>query len=352
MADYGVTPATAALTVSATTFGVALSVLPWSLLADRFGRVPVMKASIVIAGVIGLAAPFAPSFELFVGVRFVLGIALGALPAVSMAYLAEEIADGHVTRAASTFVAGNSIGGLVGRVLAGALGQAFGWHVGLGAVAVLTLASGIAFVLLVPPPRGFVPTAVPLWRLGVILLGHLRNPRLRALYVQGLLVVGTVAAMYNYVGFRLQAPPLDVPPVVTSYLFVVFAFGAVATAVAGRLATLLGRRPLIYAGQALLVLGAALTLADDVAVVIAGLSIFTIGTFAGHALSSGLVGQLADGARAQATALYQLLYQAGSAALGWLVGVVFDLAGWPGVVGAMVLCAGAGAVALRRLGRV
>ena len=61
---------------------------------------------------------------------------------------------------------------------------------------------------------------------------------------------------------------------------------------------------------------------------------------------------LADGARAQATALYQLLYQAGSAALGWLVGVVFDLAGWPGVVGAMVLCAGAGAVALRRLGRV
>ncbi len=35
-----VSPATAALSVSAATLGLALAVIPWSVVADRIGRVP------------------------------------------------------------------------------------------------------------------------------------------------------------------------------------------------------------------------------------------------------------------------------------------------------------------------
>nr|WP_243847448.1 MFS transporter [Microbacterium ulmi] len=350
--EYGVSPATAALTVSATTLGIAVAVLPWSHIADRVGRVRTMKVSILSASVIGLMTPLAPTFEALIALRFALGCVLAALPAIAMAYLAEEIDRAHITATASTFVAGNSIGGLIGRVLAGTIGEAYGWHAGIGAVAVLTLISGIVFVFVVPAPRGFTPAPLTVRQLTRRVIVNLANPRLRSLYVQGLLFMGAITSMYNYVGFRLQTPPLDVSPRATNYVFVVFALGAVATAVSGRFAARVGRRRVILMGHALLLVGALLTLCDGVAWVVVGLALFTIGTFSGHAMASGLVGQVAESGRAQATALYQLLSQTGSATIGWLLGVVFGAVGWGGVVFALAACAVAAALALRPLGRV
>ncbi|WP_311878594.1 MFS transporter [Microbacterium forte] len=43
--NLGITPATAALAVSAATLGLAAAVVPWSMVADRMGRVPAMGIS-------------------------------------------------------------------------------------------------------------------------------------------------------------------------------------------------------------------------------------------------------------------------------------------------------------------
>src|SRR6476619_6538748 len=52
--DLGIGAATAALTISASTIGLAIGVIPWSTLADRIGRVRAISISVTVATVVGL----------------------------------------------------------------------------------------------------------------------------------------------------------------------------------------------------------------------------------------------------------------------------------------------------------
>ena len=89
--DLQVTAAEAALTISLATVGLAVTVLPWSFLADRIGRVRAMAWGISAATVLGLLAPLAPSLPVLLGLRMVEGMALGGIPAIAIAYLNEEV---------------------------------------------------------------------------------------------------------------------------------------------------------------------------------------------------------------------------------------------------------------------
>ncbi|MCU1539425.1 MAG: transporter, partial [Arthrobacter sp.] len=59
-ADLRVTAAEAALTISLATVGLAVTVLPWSFVADRIGRVRAMTWGISAATALGLLVPLAP----------------------------------------------------------------------------------------------------------------------------------------------------------------------------------------------------------------------------------------------------------------------------------------------------
>lgn len=95
--DLGITPSQSSLAVGFATVGVAVSVLPWSVVADRLGRVRAMSLSVVAATVLGLIVPLSPSLPMLLGVRFLEGMALGGLPAIAIAYVSEEeIGRAHV----------------------------------------------------------------------------------------------------------------------------------------------------------------------------------------------------------------------------------------------------------------
>lgn len=64
---------------------------------------------------------------------------------------------------------------------------------------------------------------------------------------------------------------------------------------------------------------------------IAGITLITIGFFAVHSVASGWIGQLADGAKGHASALYLLVYYLGSSVLGSLGGVFWEAGQWPWV---------------------
>ena len=83
-AELGVDAARAALGVSAATLGLAVGVLPWSAVSDRWGRLRTMVVAVAAATALGLAMPLAPTFEAVVGLRFAEGAALGGIPAVAM----------------------------------------------------------------------------------------------------------------------------------------------------------------------------------------------------------------------------------------------------------------------------
>ncbi|WP_203607603.1 MFS transporter, partial [Streptomyces sp. SID11385] len=131
-------------TVSAATGALALAVVPLSALSERFGRRTMMTAALCVAVPLALLAPFAPSLGALIALRAVQGAALAALPASAMAYLAEEVRPKALVAAIGLFVAGNSVGGMSGRVLTGWVAQVWGWRAAVGAVAVLALGCALA----------------------------------------------------------------------------------------------------------------------------------------------------------------------------------------------------------------
>lgn len=351
--DLDIPPATAALAVSASTLGLAVSVIPWSIAADRFGRRATMGVGVAVATLLGLLAPFAPTIEVFLAARLAEGIALGAVPAIALAYLNEEVHAGHAARAAGSYIAGTTVGGLAGRLIAGPFAEWGMWRVGVFTAAVVCAVCAVLFLWLAPRARGF--TAVPTHPRALLqrLLANVRSPIQLALYAQAFLLMGGFVAVYNYLGFALAAPPYELPLWLVSLLFLAYLGGTISSPRAGALADRFGRLPVLLVSTGVMALGLVLTVVPSLIVIVIGLVIFTAGFFAAHAIASGWTPASAPaGTSAQASSLYYLAYYAGSSAAGWALGFVFAGVGWGGVVGAVVgMCVVAVALAFAGLRR-
>lgn len=338
--DQGISSSDAALSVSFATLGLAIAVIPWSRMADRRGRRFTMRVAITAAVILGLAVPFSPTFEILLALRFVEGLALGGIPAVALAYLAEEVSPKAAAIASGTYISGTSLGGLAGRLISGPLSEVFTWRTGMFVVSVVAGIAGLVFFLLAPAPRGFLPVIrgsdrdIPLAQK---LLTCLKDRRLVALFVQGGLLMGGFVAVYNYLGFRLQAPPFLIPATISSLLFLAYLSGTWSSAQSGRLSVRIGRYRVLIGAAALMLIGLLITGIDAVPAILIGLLIFTAGFFAAHATASGWVPVLVTTGRAQASSLYNLAYYGGSSLFGWAVGLAFQPWGWIGVVASVAV---------------
>ena len=108
--DLGVSPTTAALTVSATTGLLAVSVMPVSILSERVGRRRVLQISVLAATVLSLLLCLAPGIGTLIGLRALQGIAVAGVPAVTMTFLAEEIHPSHLGKVMGFYISGTSLG--------------------------------------------------------------------------------------------------------------------------------------------------------------------------------------------------------------------------------------------------
>ncbi|TXS56585.1 MFS transporter [Streptomyces sp. t39] len=348
-AGFGVSAGAASWTVSAATGALALCVLPMSALSERYGRTTVMRASLAVAVVLGLLVPLAPNLESLVALRALQGAALAGLPASAMAYLAEEVRPKALVGAIGLFVAGNSIGGMSGRILTGWVAQFGGWRVALATVGVLALVCALVFRAMLPAARNFTPGTLSPRTLARTVRGHLADPLLMRLYAIGALFMTVFGAVYTVIGYRLVEEPFSLPQGVIGSIFLVYLVGTVSSAAAGRLVARLGRRGALYLAVTTTAAGLLLSLAGSLVPVLLGLVLITAGFFAGHAVASSSVSRTARTGRAQASALYQSAYYLGSSAGGTLGAVAFHAGGWPGTV-ALGLLAVVGVVGLTLYG--
>lgn len=348
-ASFGATAGQASWTVSAATGALALCVLPLSALSERFGRRQMMTASLTVAVLVGLLVPFAPSLGWLIALRVIQGAALAGIPASAMAYLAEEVRPKALVAAIGLFVAGNSIGGMSGRILAGWVAQLWGWRAALGAIGLLALACAVVFHFMIPKARNFTPGSLNPKSLAKTVAGHLSDPLLRRLYAIGALFMTVFGAVYTVIGYRLVEAPFSLPQGIVGSIFLVYLVGTLSSAAAGRLVARLGRRGALYLAVSTTAAGLLLSLADQLAAVLLGLVLITAGFFAGHAVASSSVSRTATTGRAQASALYQSAYYLGSSAGGTLGAVAFHAGGWAGTV-ALGLLAVLGVVSITLFG--
>lgn len=87
---FHVSPAVASLSLSVTTFALAVSLIIVSSLSEAWGRKSLMTISIFAASVLTVALAFSPNFEIILGLRVLQGIVFAGLPAIAMAYLGRK----------------------------------------------------------------------------------------------------------------------------------------------------------------------------------------------------------------------------------------------------------------------
>jgi MFS transporter, YNFM family, putative membrane transport protein len=332
--EFDVGAAQSSLALSLSTGSLAFSILCAGALSERLGRRGVIFASMALAAVFNMCAALEPTWHGILIARALEGLALGGVPAVAMAYLAEEIAPSGLGLSMGLYVGGTAFGGMIGRVGMSYLSDHLSWRTAMLTIGVIDFAAAVAFVVLLPASRNFVRRKglspahhYALWR------KHLTSSTLPAVFAIGSLVMGVFVTVYNYAAFRLMAPPFNLSATQTGWIFCAYVFGIVAASGAGALADRLGKGPIILGGVAVAALGLALTLAHELIPVALGIVVLTIGFFMTHSVASGWVGQLADGAKGHATSLYLLAYYLGSSILGSWGGWFWQNGAWPSVVG-------------------
>ena len=329
--EYGQPPASASLALSATTFTMAFMLVVAGAVSDVIGRKRIMILALAAASLATLACAAAPSWGALILLRALTGLALSGLPAVAMAYLADEIAPASLGLAMGLYISGSTLGGMLGRVTVATLSDYLNWRLAIAAIGVEGLAGALYFVFALPAERAFTPKAPNLSELGRTLVGHFRDPGLRLLFAEGFLVMGAFVCAYNYYGFRLSEPPFSLSATVVGFVFLVYIVGAASSTVMGELSGRFGRRRVLWTSSAIGLVGALVTLPDRFDAAFVGLALLTWGFFGAHSISSSWVGLRATKGRAQATALYLFFYYMGSSVMGSLGGLFYQHAGWDGV---------------------
>ncbi len=327
-AQYHLDPGGAALAVSVATGALAIAVLPIAALSEVVGRRPVILTSVIASVVFGLLLPLMPTYPALLVLRAVQGVAIAGFPGVAAAYLAERLGRAGVAAAVGAMIAGNTIGGMLGRLASGFTAGPLGWRGALYVVAgVGAICSAITVVTLPPGtrPRG----DAQLRAVAKGLLTALSKPVLLAQYAVALLAMGSFVALYNAAGFRLTGDPLDLSPAIASLVFLAYATGSVSSAAAGRLVARVGRRRALIGALLLTALGAALTLPDSLPLVIAGFLVLTCAFFAAHAVANGWAAADApENARGQVGGMYTATYYLGSSVGGAAGAWVYGHVGW------------------------
>lgn len=346
--SFGLGAAQASLALSVTTGLMAPAMLVAGAISETLGRKPVMVASVLTSALLTLATGFAPSWPALLTLRAAAGITIAGLPAVAMAYVAEEIAPPSIGLAMGLYIGGSALGGMAARLAAGLLADLGSWRWAPLVLGAMGIIAGLIFWRSLPPSRHFSKRPWSARALAKGFLAHLREPGLRLLVLEGFLIMGSFVSIYNYIGYRLLAPPFGLDQTGVGLIFSLYLVGIVSSPVTGAVAARLGLRNVFWVMIAVMSGGVGLTLSGSLPVVIAGIAVLTFGFFGAHSIASAWVGRRARTAKAQAASLYLFLYYVGSSVIGSLGGIFWERNGWSGVVALVsLLLAAAFLISLR-----
>ena len=332
----GFTPTEAALTVSAATGALALCIVPLSILSERFGRGRLLVISAVLATILAFAVPLVGENVLaIIAVRALQGAVLAGAPAVAMAWLSEELDEDILPRAMGLYIAGNTLGGIAGRLIPTGLLDFTGWRGALLGSAAVSAIFAILFVILLPKQENFRPKKLHFKAEIRAMINHWRNLELGLLFLFAFLGMGAFVSMYNFITFQL-IHHFGLPVTLTGLVFLMYLAGTWSSARVGTIINRYGHGKTFVVSAVLYALGIVMTL-GPLPVLLAGMFIFTAGFFAAHSTASGWVGQAAATNRAEASSMYLLCYYAGSSAVGAASGLVFEATSWTGFI-AFISC--------------
>jgi predicted MFS family arabinose efflux permease len=333
--EFNATPAVISTIMTAGTAAIALTAPFTGAVADVCGRKQLITIAMLAVVVPMVLIAGASSLDALIAWRFVQGLLLPPIFAVTVAYIGDEWPTASVPRIAGIYITGSSIGGFCGRFVPGVLADIVGWRIAFLTLAAMSLAGAIVVMLTLPRERSFVRSE-GLAASTRQMLQHLRNPQLLATYAIGFGVLFNFVAVFTYVSFHLAAPPYGFSATLLGAIFVTYLVGAVAAPSVGWAIERFGRQRFVVMVIVIWMLGVALLLAEPVGVIMLGLTICAVCGMLAQAISTGYVTAIAKEGRSSAVGLYVTSFYTGGSVGAFLPGLIWDTAGWPGCV-ALVL---------------
>jgi len=319
------------LTVGAVTLAVALTAPFVGVFAETRGRKKVIVPALFGMAATTLLTATAATLPALIFWRFMQGLCVPGVIAVIIAYINEEF-PGRAGTVMAAYVSGTVFGGFCGRFLSGLLASHANWRVAFVMLGVLNLLGAFAVRQWLPLAVNFVPARHVLRSLGDT-WGHLQNPRLLAVCGMGFTILFSLVGAFTYANFHLAQPPFNLTPAGLGAVFFVYLLGCVVTPLAGRFLDRCGFRRTALLSVGTTLAGLALMLASSLALMIAGLALFSSGIFISQSAATVLTGRVAGHARSAAAGLYVTFYYAGGS-VGTMVAAWFWLkGGWPACVG-------------------
>lgn len=318
--------------MTAGTLSVALIAPFTGTVSDVLGRKRVIVIAMLAVTLPTVMQALAPNLSQMIAWKFVQGLALPPIFAVTLAYIGEEWPPAEAAAATGVYTSGASLGGLSGRFITGVLADLIGWREAFMVLAAITLISAIAVAVMLPHEQhfrrseGFVESARQMLR-------HFGNPQLIATFAVGFGTLFNFILTFTYISFHLAAPPYDFSPAGLGAIFLVYLVGTVLSPMVGWAISSYGRRNFMVAVVVAWMGGIALTLAAPLPAIVVGLAVCAGAGIVTQAISTGYVAISAERGTSSAVGLYVTAFYIGGAVGAALGGVGWTIGGWPACVG-------------------
>ena len=324
------------LTVSATTFGVAIAAPIVGLMAEQIGRKKVIVPALFLLTLPTLLAATSTGIWSLVIWRFLQGIFVPGIIAVMIAYIGEEFSGRNVGSVMAAYVTGTVFGGFLGRFIAGLVATHWNWRASFLVIGVINFCGALAVRQWLPKAKNFVPAAGVRSVLADVRM-HLHNSRLLATFAMGFGVLFSLVGAFTYVNFYLAAAPFRLSAAALGSIFCVYLLGLIVTPLSGRFLDRSGFRSTAVLALLFALTGLACTLSQHLSIVIVGLALFSSGSFIFQAAATVQTGINAGRARSSAAGIYVTLYYTGGSMGATVLGWIWLWHGWHACVAALAI---------------
>jgi MFS transporter, YNFM family, putative membrane transport protein len=314
--------------VSAVILGISISNLPFGFLADRFPIHPIILTGGILVALGGLVCAVTKDLWVLITARFLQGLFIPALTTCLAAYLAKVLPAARLNVVMGSYVSATVLGGLGGRLLGGWIHPPLHWRYAFVSASILILiATFTAFRWL---PRTLIENkrqhiTISYWEL-------LKRWELLLIYFCATGSFLIFSSVFNYLPFRMTAPPFSFSTELTTLLYLVYIVGIFMGPTAGRVSNRFGSGNTLLGGVAVLGVSLTLILLPSITVVVFALLGICAGFFTIHAAAVGSLNRKLYSGQGRANALYVLFYYMG----GWLgitlSGFAYKQGGWNAVI--------------------
>jgi YNFM family putative membrane transporter len=307
---------------------MALSNLPFGFLADKLPIHPIILTGGLFVALGGFVCALTKDLWLLIGARFVQGIFIPALTTCLAAYLAKTLPTERLSVVMGSYVSATVLGGLGGRLLGGWIHPPLHWRYAFVSASILILIA--TFSALRGLPR--TPIAVGQREKSISFIELLKRWECLRLYFCAAGSFAIFSSIFNYLPFRLNAPPFRFSTELTTLVYLVYVVGIFMGPTSGRISNRFGSGRTLIGGTFILGVSLALILMPSIVAVLLGLFGICTGFFTIHAAAVGSLNRKLSRGQGRANALYVLFYYTG----GWLgitgSGFAYRLGGWSAVV--------------------